>query len=70
MEPFYSGYGKVVGFCIDGDEPSGSVTGGDFTYFLNFYPYICVFFCISSSNFIYFSFVAPCLVLRTSCDPG
>ena len=65
----------MVGFCQDGDEPWGSVTGGDFTYFLSCCQYVCVllhffdFLCFSFV-FLCFSFVAHCLGVHTFCDAG
>ena len=58
----------MVGFCKDGDEPSGSVTDGDFTYFLSCYPYVCILFAFVPSTFFFFSCVTHCLGVRTFCD--
>jgi hypothetical protein len=69
LESSYSGYGPVVGFCQDGDEPWGSVTGGDFTYWVAIYIFM-FFFCISSFDFLCFSFVTYCLGVHTFCDAG
>jgi len=32
-----SGYGRVVGFCEHGNEPSGSIKGGEFLEWLSGY---------------------------------
>jgi hypothetical protein len=42
----------MVGFCKDGAEPSDSVTGADFPYFMNDYPYVCDLFVFLSLTFL------------------